>query len=106
MKKVEMWEVLVPTQYNSGRPVRTRHHKMWDQQVYKLSGGLTIFKPTSGKWMHDGVLYEDRCIPVRIACTRTQLSKILKFTKFHYKQLAVMAYKISDEVIIYDSEYL
>lgn len=104
MKQIEMWEVYVPTKYNTGKPVRTRHHKMWDSQVYKFTGGLTILKPTSGRWVHEGILYEDRCIPVRIACTRNQLQQILKFTKSHYKQIAIMAYKISDEVIIYQGD--
>lgn len=77
---------------------------MWDLRVNKITGGLTILKPTQGKWIHEGLTYEDRCIPVRIACTSNQLKLILKFTLKHYKQLAIMAYKISEEVIFYTED--
>lgn len=39
-------------------------------------------------------------IPVRIACSREEIDKIIDITIKHYNQLAVMAYKVSDEVII------
>jgi len=101
-----LWEILVPCSYNTGKPVRTRHHKEWDKYVRKVSGGLTIFKPAKGQWIAPGTddLYDERVIPVRIACTATQIKKIMKFTIRHYKQLAVMAYVISDCVIIMNDE--
>ena len=95
-----MYEILVPTMM-TGKPVRTKHHKKWDEYVRKISGGLTILKPAKGQWLDNtDLLHEERVIPVKIACTDKQLRQILKFTIKHYKQLAVMAYKISEEVII------
>ena len=85
----------------NSKPVRTRHHKCWDRYVRTISGGLTIMKPARGQWINtDSVLHEERVIPVRVACTRKQLDKIITFTLRHYNQIAVMAYRISDEVII------
>ncbi len=82
-------------------PVRTRHHKNWDNYVRNVAGGLTILTPAKGQWLDlDSTLYQERVIPVRVSCTRKQLDKIIDFTLQHYRQLAVMAYKISDEVII------
>jgi hypothetical protein len=98
----ELWEILVPTVKNEGKPFRTRYHRVWDKQVYEITGGLTILRPTKGKWVHQGKTYEERNIPVRVACSREQLMLILKFTKEYYDQLAIMAYKISDEVIIFE----
>lgn len=73
----------------------------FDGFVLDMVGGLTVLKPsTTGKWIFEQRLYEDRVIPVRIACTRSQIEKILDFAKVHYRQIAVMAYKLSDEVII------
>lgn len=94
-----MFEILVPCQYNTGKGVRTRHHKEWDKVVRKISGGLTILSPSKGQWVSEGTLYEDRVIPVRIVCTRKQIEKIIDFTASHYKQLAVLAYVVSSEVI-------
>lgn len=96
----ELWEILVPCAWNSGRPIRTRHHRRWDERVRAISGGLTVMKPAIGQWVNEGAVYHERMIPVRIACTREQIQLIMDITAKHYEQLAVMAYRVSDEVII------
>lgn len=104
MQSNALWEILVPRKYNSGKSVTTRHHKNWDEKVRRITSGLTIFPPTTkGEWVGpDGKIYIDSTIPVRVVCNRNQIEKIMDMTAKHYKQLAVMAYKISDEVIIKD----
>jgi hypothetical protein len=99
---MELWEVLVPAS-NAKRKENFsyEHHKAWDEYVKSLSGGLTIFRTVKGEWVSDnGEIFVDRMIPVRIACSREDIEKIIDFTIEHYSQLAVMAYKVSDEVII------
>lgn len=101
MHKDNLWEILVPCQWNDSRPVRTVHHKEWDKRVRKIANGLTILAPAKGQWLSDSlVLYEERVIPVRISCTEEQIEKIMDMTAQHYKQLAVMAYLVSDKVLI------
>jgi len=98
---MELWEILVPTIRKDGRLIHTRFHRVWDKQVREITGGLTIFPPSKGQWVSpDGKLFIERMIPVRIACTRAQIELIIDLTITYYEQLAVMAYKISDEVII------
>ena len=97
---IYLWEILVPTVRNDGRFFTTKYHKVWDKKVYELTGGLTIVQPVKGKWMNDGIIYDERNIPVRIACTRDTIYDILEFTKKYYDQIAVMAFRVSDEVII------
>lgn len=100
-----MYEILVPCQYNTGKPVRTKHHKEWDKVVRKITGGLTIFKPVKGQWISsNSVLFEERMIPVRIACTRKQIEKIMEFSMSHYRQLAMLAYLVSEEVIYMEKD--
>jgi hypothetical protein len=100
MKK-EMWEILVPCKFeDNGNPVSTKHHQEWDKVIRNIAGGLTVLKPVKGQWVDEGKTYHDRIIPVRIMCNRTEIEKIVDFTINHYRQLAVMAYKISDEVIL------
>lgn len=103
--KIELWEILVPTIIGT-RPVRTKHHKMWDNFVKKVSGGLTILKPAKGIWIEPETktVYDERVIPVRIACTKNQILQIINFTINHYKQKAVMAYKLSSEVLIIENK--
>lgn len=99
--KMEMWEILVPTiRRRTGVPYRTRYHRVWDRKVREITGGLTITPPVIGQWIYGSELFKERMIPVRIACTREQIDKIVDFTLEYYDQLAVMAYKICDEVII------
>jgi hypothetical protein len=99
MSKVSLFEILVPTKYeDTGKPVRLRHHKEWDKVVRKVSNGMTILRSARGQWAFEGKLYEDRVIPVRLTANDKQMKDIAEFTKSHYRQLAVMYYKISDEV--------
>jgi hypothetical protein len=97
----QLWEILVPCVRNDGRPIRTRFHRVWDAKVREISGGLTIMKPARGQWVdpHEGQLYEERMIPVRIVATREEIEEIVDMTCVYYEQLAVLCYLIAEEVI-------
>ncbi len=98
---MELWEILVPKADNDGIEFAVEFHRKWDSVVREMSGGLTVMRSAKGSWLNDGRLYEERMIPCRIVCTREQITKVLNFTKNYYDQIAVMAYKISEDVIIY-----
>ncbi len=116
--RVFMWEILVPTVRRvtsapsktgepqpAGKPYTTRYHRVWDAKVRAITGGLTILTPAKGQWVSgEGELFVERMIPVRIAATRSQIEKIIDLTLQYYDQLAVMCYKVSDEVIIRHKE--
>ena len=95
-----LWEILVPTVRNDSRPFHTRYHKVWDSKVREISNGLTIMPVAKGQWVHKGDLFKERMIPVRIYATREEMDKIVDMTGKYYDQVAVMAYLISDEVIL------
>lgn len=97
-----LWEILVPTiKRLTGKPNKTKFHKKWDEKVREISGGLTILTPVKGQWISkDGSLFHDRMIPVRIIATREEIEKIVDITLKHYDELAILCYKISDEVIL------
>ena len=99
--KIELWEILVPTIFNDKTPIKRKFHLKWDEKVYTITKGLTILTPTKGKWVsEDNNLFAERMIPVRIACSRAQIEQIIDMTMDYYDQLAIMAYKVSEEVII------
>lgn len=96
-----LYEILVPTVRNDGRPIRVRCHRVWDAKVRAITGGLTILQPAKGQWVSlDGTLFAERMIPVRIMCTKNQIERIADETAKFYEQLAVMYYRISDEVVV------
>lgn len=97
-----LWEILVPTINRlTGKPFHLRFHKVWDAKVRAISGGLTIVPPVKGEWVSpDGKLFRDRMIPVRVLATRKEIDHIVDITLEYYKELAVLCYKISDEVIL------
>jgi len=96
-----LWEILVPTQSNEGKPYRTRYHRVWDAKVRAVANGLTILTPAKGQWVAPtGELYSERMIPVRILCTKEDIDKIIDLTMVYYDQLAILAYKISDDCIL------
>jgi hypothetical protein len=102
---MKLYEILVPTNRNDGRPISARFHRIWDAKVMEISGGITILSPAKGKWSStDNELFDERMIPVRIACNEIDIDKIIDFTMDYYEQLAVMAYVVSDEVIIKERE--
>ena len=97
----ELWEILVPANWNHGRKIDNYHHYNWDNQIRQITGGLTILPVNKGQWDHENEIYRDRMIPVRIACTEEQMKEIINLTLDHYfDQKAIMAYRISDKVII------
>lgn len=97
-----VWEILVPRKSNGGRAFHLEYHRKWDEKVRAIAGGLTIFSATKkGVWTSgEGVVFSESMIPVRISCSRKQIKKIMAFTAKHYLQKAIMAYKVSEEVLI------
>jgi hypothetical protein len=101
----EMWEILVPTVFNDGRPIRTRYHRKWDEKVRALTGGMTILPAAKGQWVSsDGNLFKERMIPVRIMTERKTMQEIAQMTMDHYEQLAVMVYRVSDDAFIVNAD--
>lgn len=98
----KLWEILVPTiRRVSGKPYRLRYHRVWDQEVQAISGGLTIMRAVKGRWVsREDELFEERMIPVRFLATTEQASQIVDMTLAYYDQLAVMCYVVSSEVIL------
>ncbi len=85
--------------------MRTRHHREWDKRVRAVAGGLTILKPGLGQWEHEGELFRDRVIPVRVKATRDQMKTIADITIQHYEQIAVMYYMVSEmSVTVYATD--
>lgn len=99
-----LWEILVPTErrLQPGKYYTTRYHRVWDAKVRVITGGLTIMAPARGQWVHPttGELFAERMIPVRIMATRSEIEQVVDLTLKYYNQLAVLCYKISDEVIL------
>ena len=94
----KLYEVLVPTIYGDTlKPIRTRHHKKWDEHIIKITNGLTILKPCKGKWVEKATRWDERVIPVRIYCDETEIDGIVDFTIAHYRQKAVMFFVLTDK---------
>ena len=101
---MKLWEILVPTVHRkSKKPIKTRFHRVWDAKVRGIAFGLTILTPAKGQWVaqqgeHEGETFNERMIPVRIACTEEQIKQIADITLAYYDQLAVLYYLVSDDV--------
>lgn len=106
-----LYEILVPTEKPDCIPGKNRYftkkyHQEWDKKVIAISNGLTVLQPTkSGSWVApNGKLFREKMIPVRVACTKDEIVKIMDVAAKHYKQKAIMAYKLSEEVLIRNYE--
>ena len=97
----QLWEILVPAEIN-GKPVPVDYHKEWDEMVLDIAGGLTILRSAKGRWLSEnGLSIGEGVIPVRIACTETELYEIIEITAKHYFQVEVFSYLISSAVCTY-----
>lgn len=97
-----LWEVLVPTVSNTGKPFSVRHHRQWDAMVKNIAGGMTLVQPVRGSWVdpETETEYTERVIPVRIMCDRAQIIEICKETARFYDQLAVLATLVASETVL------
>jgi|SRR3989338_4571217 len=96
-----LWEILIPAYSPEKKKYPLSYHQKWDAQIRKISGGLTILNTANGQWITaKGKLLIEKMIPVRILCTKREIQKIITLTLAHYQQEAVLAYKISDEVVL------
>lgn len=102
MKAKSLWEILVPKYSNHRNEYTIEYHRQWDEKVREISNGLTILRTAKGQWIDEkGKLFDERMIPVRIYCTGKDIMEIVKFTKKYYNQKKVMAYEISQNVIMF-----
>ena len=97
---VEMWCVLVPLNNNDGEVFPIEKHHEWDKFIADNCGGLTLLPSLVGKFGVDKDIIEDKVKPVMVACTRAQIIGVLDYTRRFYDQKGVLAYKISDDVLI------
>ena len=101
--KRNLWEILVPANWNTGEEITIYYHQEWDQKVREIAKGLTLMKAVKGQWIdpESEDVYHDVMIPVRVYCTKKEMNKIIRMTLEHYHdQKAIMAYKISNECIV------
>jgi|DEB0MinimDraft_6_1074348.scaffolds.fasta_scaffold38484_3 hypothetical protein len=99
--RTRLFEILVPTVRNDGRPIRTRFHKVWDEKVKAITRGLTVMPVARGQWVSpEDEEFTERMIPVRIMATDDEMDKIVNMSAKYYEQLAIMFYVISEEVQI------
>lgn len=95
-----LWEILVPATNNSGEVIPIEVHRQWDEKIREISGGLTIFPPTKGQWLYEGQFFAERMIPVRFLATLEEAKEAIDLTISFYEQKAVMAYEISNHVLL------
>lgn len=97
----KMWQILVPTMRRADdKPIKTRYHRVWDEKVRAITGGLTILPPNRGQWIdpNDGNLFIERMIPVQFIATEDEKDEIMDMTAVYYDQLAVLCWEISQNV--------
>jgi len=101
MSSKALWEILVPAQSPEGSQFDEAYHKVWDDEVKVIAGGLTVMKPGKGTWISpDGGTFREPMIPVRVWCDHSDIMVIANLTAKMYDQRSIMLYKLSDLVIV------
>lgn len=96
-----LYEILVPQADNFGNFIPVAIHNIWDDQVKKIAGGITINRSVKGSWKSpEGHYVTERMIPVTIMCSESEIVEIARMTKQFYHQDAVMFYMVSHNTYI------
>jgi hypothetical protein len=94
-----LWEILVPRYSNDGLEYAVEYHRVWDDRVREIAGGMTIFRTAKGQWVNpEGMAFIEEMIPVRVYCSEDNIEEIIRMTMEYYRQEAVLAYEISRNV--------
>ena len=100
-----LYEILIPVCDNGGVEFDAEHNAVWEDNVLDIAGGLTTLPVVNGQWSDpDGHAIREEMKPVRIACSEEQINDIADMTASHYKQLSIMYYTISTDVIFKNYE--
>ena len=98
--KRQLWEILVPANWNDGEKIDDEYHRSWDARVRAISEGLSIMRTVKGKWEFHGEVFDERVIPCRVLATPEEMEKVIAITLQHYyDQHCVFAYRLSTEII-------
>ena len=100
-KSKSLWTILVPRFSNEGEEFDLQFHKLWDEKVKEISGGLTILRTAKGSWIDtDKKDFSEEMIPVMIRCTKKEIKKITNYTINYYNQKAIFYYLQSKKTYI------
>jgi hypothetical protein len=95
-----LWEILIPS-------ADEQTVKDWYAFVRQFSDGITILKDAKGEWVSpSGIFFEDYMIPIRIICTEGEINLIVDHTVKFFCQESVLAYMLSDNIILRSKEEL
>ena len=93
---LHLYEILLPA------TASRKQHRRWEAHISHLAGGVSILSDQiEGRWKSKTVVIRERQIPIRIACSRIVLGKVLRFTAIHFRQTEVLGYLVSSEVIFF-----
>jgi len=103
MDKKCLWEIFVPKNHNEKTIYGVSHHREWNRKVTTETDVIllssTPYKkkscPTIGK-----CFFSEEMILLRVCCTSEEFDKILDITIDHYDRDEIIAFKISDKMIV------
>jgi hypothetical protein len=102
MRSKALWEILIPVCNNEGTYFLEMHHTVWKREILALSKGLTVLACATGYWLD--LDYPEPMMPVRFIATKPEAKRVMEFTQGHYRQQAVLCYKIADSPRFYPQQ--
>lgn len=81
--------------FDRGWLFTAKHHRIFYKFILNLSKGYSVLSELEGVWQNEkGTIYQEKMIPVRIACTDEQIKEIAEFAKTHYEQEAIFVLEL------------
>jgi hypothetical protein len=106
VKGRSLWNILIPCADNSGRKFPLFVRRMWNEQVRRMTDGMSIMQAITGEWRNpeNGRIVREKMIPVSLLMTQREIAELAQFTRTLFKQNCVMYYRVSSEVFMAGEE--
>jgi hypothetical protein len=92
----QLWAIVVPLCYNDGSPIPRTITQQFEVAIRQVSGGLTRINNTTGIWGEQ----KEMGSVWQFISTPQEVGRLIALAKILFVQHAIMAYKVSDRVII------
>jgi hypothetical protein len=101
--KTCLWEIFIPKNHNKEMIYGVSHHREWNRKVTKETNVILLssssYKEKSCPTIEEPFFSEEMLL-LRVYCTQEELDRILDITVDHYDRDKIIAFKISENMIV------
>lgn len=99
-----LWEIFIPKNNNKNTIFQVSHHREWNKKITNETDVILLSSSTTPTKTLDPPLgqsfFSEEMILIRVCCTKEEFDKILNITIEHYDRKEIIAFKLSENMLI------